>query len=542
MDQNITTGFAGQQEAQNCQSGQHLVYWQELREKEEQRLRRVQEQQRGGAVFNRMAAASMIYALVYTLCLYHNRSGITSPFWVAATVGYAWYGIRMFGVAVKRDSGFIAVVMFLLGVSNFLTGNEWIILLNYTGIFLLLVALLLHNFAQDHDWDVGMYLSQIAVAVFGAVGCIGKPFSDGAAYRETREKKSSGRGVYVALGIAIAIPCVLFLGVLLATADMVFADMIRKAFSTVQLPAQNYGILFMLAFGFFSSYCGMRFIESHASSIVVRERRNGEPLIAITVTGAIALLYLVFCLIQIAYLFLGNLTLPEGVTYAEYARSGFFQLLFVCIINLLLVLAMKKYFREDMLLNILLLVISGCTFVMTASSAWRMLLYIRAYQLTFLRVSVLVALAAIALLMAGVALMIVNPKFPLFGYGLCVVCGIYLMFSFSHVDYFIASYNLSHTKLIQTAEDEQSRQVVDYGYIYSLSTDAAPAIAAYLKEHPQSVLPDAGWEGNLASESHGWVIQSWVDQYLAHNHKAMTEIGVRNFNVSHYVAYRLFSE
>jgi len=112
-------------------------------------------------------------------------------------------------------------------------------------------------------------------------------------------------------------------------------------------------------------------------------------------------LYLLFSAIQIVYLFIGNMQLPAGVTYAEYARRGFFQLLFVCVLNLAAVLSIQSYFKENRVLKALLLAISGCTLIMTASSACRMLLYIRAYQLTFLRVSVLVALAVIALLMAG---------------------------------------------------------------------------------------------------------------------------------------------
>lgn len=117
----------------------------------------------------------------------------------------------------------------------------------------------------------------------------------------------------------------------------------------------------------------------------------------------------------------------------------------------------------------LLLAISGCTLIMTASSACRMLLYIRAYQLTFLRVSVLVALAVIALLMAGVIAKIVKPQFPLFRYGFVLVGAVYLVFSFSHVDYFIAAYNLTHTSWEASGEE-----TVDYSYLYTLSTDAAP--------------------------------------------------------------------
>ena len=504
-------------------------------------IRQQQERQKSAAIFKPLASASGLYALVYVVCLYRNPSGILSPVWTVAAIAYVACVCRIFGAEPKRDGRFAASVMVLLGVSNFLTGNRTMIFWNDAAIFLLLVALLMHNFAQDRQWDVGTYLAQIIVSVCGAVSCIAKPFSDGMAFRRTGQRNGRGRAGYIAVGILIAVPSVLLVGALLVTADLVFADLVEQAFSAIRIPSRVFGVFLMFAFGFFSSYCGVRYVQEHAPAVVVPDRRKGEPLIAITATGSVALLYLAFCMVQIGYLFLGNLALPHGVTYAEYARQGFFQLLFVCVLNLIVVLAVRKYFRESRLLNVILLVICGCTFIMTASSAFRMLLYIRAYQLTFLRVSVLVALAAIALWMAGVVVMIVRPGFPLFRYGLGVACVVYLLFSFSHVDYFIASYNLNHARLGEASSAEARGTAVDYGYIYRLSTDAAPAIAGYLREHPGAVPDYTGWEERFAEGSAEWSVESWVEEYLVRNYRDMTKIGLRDFNVSHYAAYRLFS-
>ena len=159
--------------------------------------------------------------------------------------------------------------------------------------------------------------------------------------------------------------------------------------------------------------------------------------------------------------------------------------------------------------------ICGCTFVMTASSAWRMLLYIKAYQLTFLRISVLVSLFTIALLMTGGVVMILKPDFPLFRYGVVVVSVVYLAFSFSHVDYFIASYNLSQV------ETQKHENVVDYQYIYTLSTDAAPAIVKYLQEQETTKRP------------------SWYEYYYNENQNVIEHISIRNFDLSHYLAKHL---
>ena len=52
-----------------------------------------------------------------------------------------------------------------------------------------------------------------------------------------------------------------------------------------------------------------------------------------------------FCGIQIAVLFAGDVSaLPEGMTYAEYAREGFFQLLLVSGINVAVIITAQRRF------------------------------------------------------------------------------------------------------------------------------------------------------------------------------------------------------
>ena len=67
---------------------------------------------------------------------------------------------------------------------------------------------------------------------------------------------------------------------------------------------------------------------------------------------------MIFCGIQIIYLFGGGGELPAGVTYAEYARQGFFQLLVVCILNLGAVLVMEHFFQRSRAVDAVLAVIA----------------------------------------------------------------------------------------------------------------------------------------------------------------------------------------
>ncbi len=57
---------------------------------------------------------------------------------------------------------------------------------------------------------------------------------------------------------------------------------------------------------------------------------------------AIAVVYVLFAIIQIKYLLLGG-QLPEGVTYSEYAVKGFWQLIGISLVNILLMLVAPRY-------------------------------------------------------------------------------------------------------------------------------------------------------------------------------------------------------
>ena len=449
-------------------------------------------------------------------------TGAAVLLWVVATIGYICYIVK----TVKERKVFkttiiFAVYMLILAVSTFTTGNEWIIWMNYCWIFAFTVCFLIRNMADENEWNFWDYLCGGVNAVFGAIGSIARPFGDGNDFARLREKKENGKAREILIGIAVAIPVVLLIGGLLMSADLVFSNMIAKVFEGIRIPANLAGICFMLCFGFISSYCGVRYTAYRKDRQDREVKILTETTAMFTVSVLVAVLYVIFCGIQIIYLFGGGGELPAGVTYAEYARQGFFQLLVVCILNLGAVLTMEHFFQRNRAVDAVLTVISVCTIIMTASSGWRMILYIRAYQLTFLRVVVLVALAVITLLMAGTICYIWNRRFPLFQYGMAVVCVSYVLCAFAHVDAGIAAYDL--------AQIENGNTAGDYSYLSCLSTDAAPVIAEYLKEHP-----DKSYYGDG--------IYNWKWEYMQENDRMNQPVTLRTFNLSYLRAKRIFSE
>ena len=279
---------------------------------------------------------------------------------------------------------------------------------------------------------------------------------------------------------------------------------------------------------FFASYAVIAAFGMKEVKEDITDHRTLEPIIAIIVTVTLSAIYLIFSVIQILYLFIGNMKLPDGYTYSSYAREGFFQLLTVCILNLLIVLVCLYLFRDNTALKAILTVISGCTFIMILSSALRMLMYINRYNLTFLRIFVLWSLAVIFLLMAGVTISIYMNKFPLFTYSMIVVTVFYIGLSFSHPDYWIAKYNLSpqHIEYLDEYDTRDSQK-----YIARLSSDAAPIILdeklnPYLADY-FAVLED---EDDMNDEL------LWLSRYHNKIQLLSEEMHLRNFNFSLHAA------
>lgn len=356
--------------------------------------------------FSVTGAASALYALFYTFCLYRNASGITYPFFVAGTLCYFFFCMKRYRASCGDSQ-------------NEIPGA---------------------HFTQRDRQMIGFY----TVSLLGALRYLDMPILDAWDYVQGKGKSEQSRKLkYVFLGLLITVPLFLVIAALLLSADAVFASMTEKLLGELKV-GNIMGICLMIACGYLLSYGFVRGLTTRRMPAVVQKEKKGEPVVAITFTGLTAVLYLVFCTIQVVYLFAGRMQLPEGLTWSAYARQGCFQLLFVCLINLVLVLVCLALFRESRILKGLLTAISLMTYVLIASSAYRMLLYIQNYYLTFLRVFVLWALAVIAAIFAGVLVSIYRSSLPLFGYCTVVVTVFYIGLAFAKPDYWIARYDLAH--------------------------------------------------------------------------------------------------
>ncbi len=496
--------------------------------------------------FSFFGIGSLLYALFYTFCLYRNTSGITYPFFVVGTLCYFFYSMQKLGVPYKKSSIFYLISIVLLGISNCLTNSPQLLFINKCGLFLLAFLLMLHTMYTDKDWDLPKYFTALCQTIGTAFCCLFRPFGDMMSYFDAKKQKKTGKKsnfIPVTIGIAITIPLLFTITILLASADAVFADILSNILESINF-VTVFGILFMITVVFFCSYAVYAALSMKNIKEEVADHRTQEPIIAIIVTSALSVIYLIFSVIQILYLFIGNMRLPEGYTYSSYAREGFFQLLTVCILNLIIVLICLYLFRENIVLKAILTIISGCTFIMIFSSAMRMLMYINRYNLTLLRILVLWVLAVIFLLMTGVTVFIYKNRFPLFTYSVVVVTVFYIFLSFSHPDYWIARYNL----------DPDHINYLDYydiynnqSYLSSLSADAAPILLndkinfyiAEINEHiRQEGFPENYEDTEIYLDKNEEENEKllWMRSYYLKIDALSKNMHIRNFNFSIHAA------
>ena len=527
MDNNNIGGMNPQQFSQNTQqtSQPHMgvsgIELQKMQQEAEQRRR--EQSRRNADFFGRLCIPTIIYALLYTIFLYENTGGILVTLFAIVTGVYSLYCMKILHIEAKPLTIWYSVMMILTGLSSGLTGNKIIQGFNFCWILVFLVFMLLHNFYNDRQWGLIKYITAAFQAVFGAIGCIAEPFMDIADYMRNERMDSDNMGsesvvgdsanttagerhvkkhrmLYVFIGIAIAFPLVVLIVVLLCS-------VIKKIFADINFFTVS-KVVFLFVFALFSSYCGIKYLSKKRISDAPVETPAFPAAIGITVAATISVVYVFFCFIQIVYLFGGLMQLPSGYTYARYAREGFFQLLFVCILNVIIVLLESGLFRKNKILNAFLILITLCTYIMIASSAYRMGLYVSEYGLTATRLCVFWALGVIALFMLGVILSICKPAFSLFRYGIIVIGVCYLVLAFARPDYLVARYNTV------CMED------TDYKYLMSLSTDASPALAA-----------DADFMEN----------KGMVTMY-ARQLAGETNDSLRQLNVSHIKAAHLFRD
>lgn len=141
-------------------------------------------------------------------------------------------------------------------------------------------------------------------------------------------------------------------------------------------------------------------------------------LTAVVAVLPIVFLYVVFFVSQWKYYVSGFTgVLPEELSYAEYARKGFFELCAVSVINLLMIVGIAFFIRrgkngKSVILGIVASVLCLCTLILISTAVSKLVMYIETYGLTQKRIYAmwLMVLIGIMFVVIAVGQFVKKPK------------------------------------------------------------------------------------------------------------------------------------
>ncbi|WP_280269768.1 DUF4153 domain-containing protein [Nocardia wallacei] len=191
--------------------------------------------------------------------------------------------------------------------------------------------------------------------------------------------------------------------------------------------------------------------------------------------GALTVLFAVFIGAQLMALFGGDdyVQRTAGLTYAEYARSGFWQLSAVTVLTLVVILSVLRWAAQDSVpdrvwLRVLLCAIGALTLVIIASAFGRMWTYQQAYGFTVLRLLVGICELWLGVVYLLVLVAVFRPErqwLPRVTIGTAVAT--LLTLAALNPEGLIADRNIDRW---------QHGENLDTGYLATLSADIAPAV------------------------------------------------------------------
>jgi hypothetical protein len=199
--------------------------------------------------------------------------------------------------------------------------------------------------------------------------------------------------------------------------------------------------------------------------------------------GALNVLFAAFVVVQIGWLFGGEALVlrTTGLSYAEYARRGFFELMFVAGLLLPVLLGAQalippsdvrthRFYRR---LTIPLVVLLGA---MMFSAGARMRLYVQYYGISADRLYATAFMLWLAIVFVWLALTVLRSRPRPFATGL-VVSGLVMLFTLNALnpDALVARANLARGDAGRTGAAG-----ADLRYVASLGGDAVPALVAAL--------------------------------------------------------------
>lgn len=415
----------------------------------------------------------LLYALLSALAFFYlvlpQSAGISVPVFVLMQFLCLWFIVK------KKSRLWFFIPIFMLSLNFFISGSgiwrPWNIVVSALLYAAMFTDLRLKNAG-------GSFLAKIFKRAAIPIRYFALPVSWAISLNEGKAPLIKR----ILKAFAIAVPCAVVLTAVLSSADMVFSRGLGNLFAAL-LRSLNFnlifkGILAVIAGLYLFGVVCSAFIEPVFHSLSKPEKHT-DLLVVNILISCMLIIYTIFVVIQFRYLFAGA-ALPYGLSYTEYARKGFFELLALSGVNIAMILfSIGRSNEKSPAANFakgLSCYLCLVTFVLLASSFRRMMLYCNYDGLTRLRFFVLGFLIFEAVGLAATLLYIFKPKFNIIMVYSIIALLYYLLLNLIPTDSFVAR---------SQVDMYLSGQRTEIDYALSLSSDAAAELARLAEDEKQ---------------------------------------------------------
>ena len=405
------------------------------------------------------AIAMLVCGFLYWNLIQLESLGAGVTIFAAILCMVAGIYLKANGMRQTKESLLYLAIVALSAVSFFLFDNVEIKALNFLFLSLAFVYWIAVSTGRRLEGRlsagiIGDGINQLLLVPFYNFNC----GYLGVKNRSGNSKRSRGV-LHALLGILIFLPVLMIVISLLMNADAAFEHLVSSIRISISADILDYIMQMILGipvacYLFGLIYGNLR--KRHAEHITLASIEKAWTTLrfvpGITIYSALTVLngvYLVFFLSQTAYLFsaFGD-QLPEAMTYAEYARRGFFELCTVAGINLgvigaahLLTSRGEGANEPPRALKAKTVALCIFTMLLMATALSKMALYINYYGLTQLRVYTTWFMLVLFIVFVIVTLRqfkrFNGTKIAAISF---IVC--FLFLCYANVDGFIAKYNI----------------------------------------------------------------------------------------------------
>lgn len=471
-----------------------------------------------------------LFLAIWQSILFKNQNVGLSAILFVLPVLYITFRLLK-GKIENKKALLISIPIVLLSITYFIFDNTVFKIINMIVIPLLYVIMIITATSNNQGKSM---IFKIILMLIQPINYIGEVVKKGINLIFTKEKEEGSKEKHnIVKAVFFTIVIALIVIALLSSADSEFANLFGDIFDNLylfsipELVKEFFSIIIPL-FYFAGFFMNMLDKDNGLKEFDEEEPKKKDGFTIYMMITALNVIYLLFCFIQIKSLFT-----IENIKYSSYARQGFFQLMVVSLINIVMILKatdknLKETQKQTQYKKIICIMMLIFTLIIIISSFARMTIYQQNYGNTRLRILVDFTLITEMILLIPTAMYILKENINLMKVYFIIVVSMYCLVNFINIDYIIAKNNID--RYIETGK-------IDVDYLKRL--DNTDTIEQLMRLHDTKFK----YTSDNDYPDRSLVLNNKLDNYLASKRDELNEKHtLAEFNLSRLKAKKVLEK